>query len=155
MSEMKIISADSHAMEPDDIFERLPADLRARAPRVEKRNGASYLIQEGQRPIRLDVAASRLTEEDKRREFRDERGERSGRASGADIPLRIADLEEDGVSAEVIYPQAIFSALTAPDPGYQTGFCAMYNDWYHETFTGNMDRFVPSACIPMADIEGP
>lgn len=154
MSEMKIISADSHATEPEEIFERLPADLRARAPRVEKRNGASYLIQEGQRPIRLDIAASRLTEEDKRREFRGERGKESGRAAGTNIPLRIADLDEDGVSAEVIYPQAIFSALTAPDPGYQTGFCALYNDWYHEVFNGHMDRFVPSACIPMADIEG-
>lgn len=153
MPEMKIISADSHAAEPDDIFERLPTHLRDRAPRVEKRNGGSYLIQEGQRPVRLDIAAAHLTEEDKRREFRDEKGGRYGRAAGTDIPLRMADLEEDGVSAEVIYPNAIFNALASPDPGYQTGFCGLYNDWYHEVFQGHMDRFVPSASIPMADID--
>ena len=152
MSELTIISADSHASEPSSLFERLPEEYRRRAPRMEERNGGIYYIQDGQRPIRQDVATSQLTEEDKRREFRSDDGSGIGREAGTDLPLRIADLEEDGVSAEVIYPNGIFNALASPDPGYQVAFTRLYNDWYHEVFGDNMDRFMPSATIPMADI---
>ena len=154
MSDLMIISADSHASEPSSLFERLPEEYRRRAPRTEERNGGIYYIQDGQRPLRQDIATSQLTEEDKRREFRSDEGAGQGREAGTDLPLRIADLEEDGVNAEVIYPNGIFNALASPDPGYQVAFSRLYNDWYHEVFGDNMERFVPSAMIPMGDIDG-
>ena len=144
MSDLMIISADSHASEPSSLFERLPEEYRRRAPRTEERNGGIYYIQDGQRPLRQDIATSQLTEEDKRREFRSDEGAGQGREAGTDLPLRIADLEEDGVSAEVIYPNGIFNALASPDPGYQVAFSRLYNDWYHEIFGDNMNRFIPS-----------
>ena len=152
MSDMLIISADSHAAEPDEIFQRLPEEYQRRAPRLEDRNGGLYYVQEGQRPVRQDVAAAQLTDEDRRREFRAEDGTGYGREAGTDIPLRLADLKEDGVTGEIIYPNGIFNALASPDPGYQVAFCRLYNDWYHEVFHGSYDKLVPSATIPMADI---
>ena len=65
MVNIPIISADSHAEEPVEIFERLPAKYRDRAPHIEERNGGTYYVQEGQRPIRQDIAGARLTEEDR------------------------------------------------------------------------------------------
>ena len=121
MSDLMIISADSHASEPSSLFEQLPEEYRRRAPRTEERNGGIYYIQDGQRPLRQDIAISQLTEEDKRREFRSDEGAGQGREAGTDLPLRIADLEEDGVSAEVIYPNGIFNALASPDPGLPGG----------------------------------
>ena len=150
----RIISADSHAEEPSELYERLPPEYRARAPHMEERDGGLYWIQEGQRPVRQDVAGSKLTEEDRRREFREGAGERGGwgREAGTDIPLRLADLEEDGVSAEVIYPQGLFKVVASPDPDYQMAFARLYNDWYEEIFGEHKDKFVVSACIPMLDI---
>ena len=107
---MLIISADSHASEPDELFQRLPEEYQRRAPRLEERNGGLYYIQEGQRPVRQDIATAQLTEEDKRREFRAEDGTGYGREAGTDIPLRLADLKEDGVTGEIIYPNGIFNA---------------------------------------------
>ena len=154
MVNIPIISADSHAEEPVELFERLPAKYRDRAPHIEERNGGTYYIQEGQRPIRQDIAGSRVTEEDRRREFRDgdAPGQRHGREGGTNIPIRLADIEEDGISAEVIYPQAIFKILASPDPDYQLVFARLYNDWYVEIFGEHRDRFVVSATIPMLDI---
>ena len=154
MTDMPIISADSHAEEPYSLFDRLPPEYRARAPRIEMRDDGAYVIQEGQKPIRQDVAGSKLTEEDRRREFRDKSDMVSGygRESGTNIDLRLADQAEDGVSAEVIYPQAIFKILASPDPDYQLVFARLYNDWYHEVFGAHRSRFVVSATIPMLDI---
>ena len=156
MRQLNIISADSHAEEPYELFERLPPKYRERAPRVEQHEDGVYVIQEGQRPIRQDFAAANLTEEDKRKEFRAEESRASGygRESGTDVSQRRLDLDEDGVSAEVIYPQAIFKILASPDPDYQLVFARLYNDWYAEVFGGHGDRFVVSATVPLLDIPG-
>ena len=152
MTKLTIISADSHVSEPRELIERLPPEYRARAPHVEERETGTYYIQEGQRPVRLDIAASKLTEEDKRREFRNEGNVAVGKDAGVDIPLRLAHLEEDGISAEVIYPQAIFKIFTSPDPQFQLAFARTYNDWYHETFGPHRNKFVVSSVIPMLNI---
>ena len=156
LNAMPIISADSHAEEPYELFERLPRKYRDRAPRVEEREDGVYVIQEGLRPIRQDIAAANLTEEDKRREFRanENIAVGYGREAGTDVPLRLADLEEDGVSAEVIYPQGIFKIFASPDPDYQLVFARLYNDWYAEVFGAHGDRFVVSAIVPLLDIPG-
>ena len=121
-----------------------------------QREDGIYVIQEGQRPIRQDIAAANLTEEDKRKEFRSQENRASGygRESGTDVSQRLLDLDEDGVSAEVIYPQAIFKILASPDPDYQLVFARLYNDWYAEVFSGHGDRFVVSATVPLLDIPG-
>ncbi len=151
--DLKIISADSHAEEPFYLHDRLPAEYRSRAPRAEERDGGVYMVQEGQRPVRQDIAGSKLTEEDKRREFRGgTEASGIGREAGTNIPLRLADLEEDGVEAEVIYPQGLFKICASPDPEYQLAFSQLYNDWYHEIFGEHGDKFAVSAVIPMIDI---
>ena len=152
MTNIPVISADSHADEPVEIFERLPAKYRARAPHLEERDGGTYYIQEGKRPIRQDIADTKLTEEDRRREFRDRDDQGNGRRGGTNVPLRRADIGEDGVTAEVIYPQAIFKILASPDPDYQLVFARLFNDWYAEIFGEHGDQFVVSATIPMLDI---
>ena len=61
MNDIPIISADSHAEEPYELFERLPRKYRERAPRIEEREDGVYVIQEGLRPIRQDLAAAKLS----------------------------------------------------------------------------------------------
>ena len=154
MSDMKIISADSHANEPYDIYQRLPAEHRARAPHIEVIDGLRYNILEGQ-PPKVVEAPNPLTEDDMTRYWRE--GEEVGRvfhrAGGVDIRTRLADQELDGVSAEVIYPQGLFKVFASSDPGYQTAFSQLYNDWYEEIFGSHRDRCLVSAVIPMVSIE--
>jgi predicted TIM-barrel fold metal-dependent hydrolase len=147
MTAYPIFSADSHVQEPSFIYEeRIDAQYRHRAPRTETRDGGQYRIVDGKRPRRLDVAESRLTEDDREREFR---GDRSG---GRDLTVRLADQERDGVLGEVIYPNQSLFLYNSPDPGYQMAVARAYNDWATELFGARRDRFAPVAIVPMADI---
>jgi predicted TIM-barrel fold metal-dependent hydrolase len=146
MAEFKIISADSHIEEPEELWKGLPGKYLAKAPHIVEKDGGTYMIHDGRPPVRLDLLEERLTEEDKRREFRNDQ------SGGADISLRLADLALDGISAEVIYPNSIFHIYVSPDPGYQLAAASMYNDWQMEIFSEYPDVFIPAAIIPMIDI---
>ena len=50
MSELTIISADSHANEPEETYDRLPEEYRESAPHYEVIYGKWNLIYDGQRP---------------------------------------------------------------------------------------------------------
>jgi predicted TIM-barrel fold metal-dependent hydrolase len=141
------ISADSHVQEPLTLYrERLDARYRDRTPHIETRDGKTYMIVEGRKPRRLDLAAERLTEEDKQREFR------SDRFGGTNIDLRVADQERDGVMAEVLYPNQGLNLYNSPDTGYQMAVAQAYNDWLMEVFGRHRHRFVPVGIVPMGDI---
>lgn len=146
MATYTAISADSHVQQPPTFYtERVPAPYRDRTPHTVKTPTGTFLIADGMKPRRLDVAASRLTAEDREREFR---AEPSG---GANLERRMADLERDGVFAEVVYPNNLF-VFASPDPGYQMAVARAYNDWVMETFAPRLDRFAPVAIVPAADI---
>ena len=147
MTNYKFISADSHVQEPNSLYEdRVPAEYRHRTPHIEKRNGSTYLVREGKRDRRLDLAASRITEEDMDREFRrDESG-------GRDISIRLSDQERDGIRGDVIYPNQGLSLFSSPDPGYQMAVAKAYNDWMIELFGPHPDRFAPAAIVLVADV---
>ena len=146
LAQFKAISADSHVQQPTTFYlERVPAPYRDKTPRVVEQSDGTYLIADGMKPRRLDVAASRLTDEDREREFREEP------SGGTDIERRIADQERDGVVAEVIYPNNLF-LFASPDPAYQMAVAKAYSDWALEIFAARPDRFAPVAIIPAADI---
>jgi predicted TIM-barrel fold metal-dependent hydrolase len=154
MPQYNVISADSHLNEPLEVYDRLPAEYRARAPRLEVRDGKTFIIVEGQPPRPME-APNPLTEDDMSRYWRD--GEEVGRvfhrAGGTDIPLRLADQELDGVSGEVIYPHGTFHTFSSRDPGLQLALARVYNDYYNEVFGAYPDRFAVSAIVPTLDID--
>ena len=92
VSPSTVISADSHIQEPDEIYaDRLDKAFREKAPRVvTNADGSTYRIIDGKRPRRMDVAASRETEDDQNREFR------SDPSGGRDLSRRVADQGRDG-----------------------------------------------------------
>ena len=113
---------------------------------VVERDGARYLVVDGRRPRRLDVAESRTTDDDRNREFREDP------SGGRDIERRLADLERDGVSAEVIYPNQSLGLFMSPAPDYQLAVAKAWNDWASEHFGPHRDRFAPVAMTPVHDI---
>ena len=143
----KVISADSHVQEPPDLYRRLDARYRERAPRIEQRDGKTYHVVDGKRPRRIDLAAERIDDEDRQREFRDDP------SGGRDIDRRLADQALDGVSAEVIYPNNSLFLYNSPDPGYQFAVARAYNDWAIELFGPHRDRFAPVAIVPAIDLD--
>src|SRR5690348_12580936 len=54
----RLISAESHIIEPSNLFDGLPRDVRDRAPRLEPWNGGSAWMVDGADPVPLPPSAS-------------------------------------------------------------------------------------------------
>ncbi len=148
MDAYPIISADSHVQEAPEIYnERLDKKYRHRVPRIEERDGKRFRVVEGRKPRRMDVAATRVTEEDKAREFR------SDPTGGRDLERRQKDMKLDGVAAEVIYPNDGLGLYQSGDAEYQFAVARAYNDWAIELFGGHKKIFAPCAVIPTVDVD--
>ena len=157
MNSSAVISADSHLNEPQELYERLPAEYRERAPHIEKGDdGRRYMMMEGQPPMPIE-APNPLSEDDMRRYWREEGDDDVGRVyfrgAGIDVDLRLRDQDLDGVSAEIIYPHGIFTTFASPDPEFQMVMARLFNDYYHEIFAAHQDRLVVSAVLPLIDVE--
>ncbi len=138
-----LISADCHVTEPFDLWLReLPAGMRDRGPRLEMRDDRPCFAVEDHVAYKLPplpgVEPSRL---------------RSAMARpGDDAESRTAALDEDGVWAEVLYPQlAFFCVPTMREAPLQTAVCRVYNDWLASRFAGRA-RFAGIALLPSLDV---
>ena len=142
-------SGDSHLVEPDDLSlwkDRLSPELAARMPRsVKDPSGTFETIyvdgQEFRRGIpKLQVAAP-------------EPGQRGGRAPGANDPrLRLKDLDDEGIWAELIYPSLLIWTSSIRDPALVRAGAQVINDWMIE-FQKVSPRYVCAAVIPLLTIE--
>jgi predicted TIM-barrel fold metal-dependent hydrolase len=140
VTKLALISADNHVFEPVDLWqERLPSGLRERGPRLEQQGEWWCLVVEGIPPRKL----SRV----------DREGGGAAYAGGsADLGARKADMAQDGVVAEVIYPTfGLFVDMVA-DPELQMACARAYNDWLAETFLPDPATFIPSALVPIRDV---
>ncbi len=145
-------SADSHVVEPLDLWvRRLPGHLKERAPRVEEVEGRWVFLVEGMPPRRMGGPPPDDTEKDAEKE--EERKVATGfRPGGADPALRAADLDEDGVWGEVLYPTIALFGYMIPDPELRWASARAYNDWLAETFAAASARFAGAAMVPIQEI---
>ena len=135
MTEYKLISADSHIVEPPDMYTgRIEPQFRDRAPRMERRKtptGREYdawmldgmqvgtlgaVMQAGQRfedPSQIDFLG---VWEDVRK-------------GGYDPHAMIQENEEDGVWGSCLQPSQGLFWYRIPDSELLTEICRVYNDW--------------------------
>src|SRR5262249_7118798 len=127
-----VISADSHVMEPADLWTaRVDAGLRDQAPRVlrnEGRPGYSFHAP-GLPPsvVAGSWGAGRSGADLK--EHLENAGYESARPSGWDPAERLLDQDVDGVTAEVLYGTLGMRLFRMTDGGLQRAFFRVYNDW--------------------------
>ena len=157
MNDYPAISADSHLNEPHELYDRLPAQHRGRAPHiVSDDHGKRFIVMEGQPPMAIE-SPNPLNEDDMLRYWREEGDEDVGRVyfrgAGIDVESRLQDQIADGIGAEVIYPHGVFTTFSSPDPDFQMVMARVLNDYYHEIFGAHRDRLIVSAVLPMMDVE--
>ena len=147
MKTRPILSADSHVFEPLELWERLPAHYRARAPHYETINGEPHLVADGMRPrpAKYTMRGAQASADEDLEKVR---------GGGWDPVQRMKDQDRDGVVGEVIYPTNATRVLLSPDPQFQLAAARVYNDWLAEVFGAYPNRFVPVAVIPVGDVEG-
>ena len=155
MASYRVISADSHVMEPPDLWtDRVEPKFRDHAPRVVREEdgdwwycgdmrviGMSSGIQAGLRfdePEKLQVTA----------EFEKVR-------LGGYVPEeQIKDMEEDQVDVNILYPSTGLNLYSVEDSELLTGLFRPYNDWLAEFCRPYPDKLRGIAMLNTDDVPG-
>ena len=138
-----MISADSHANEPADLWEtRIEKKYRHRVPHIQVDDqGSKWRITEGHRKVKIRDFA--MQGEDKERSV-----------VGATVEGRLRDCKRDGIDAEIIFPNKGLSMWATPDPEFAMAQCRVWNDWAWDHFGAQNDRLSPMAAVATGDLEG-
>src|SRR3954470_22400970 len=141
-----VVSADGHILEPTDLFlTRLPKQLRDRAV-WEEDFEIEPLVEGGARVFRKlhtpgfeggTISRYRQT---------------SGRMPEGDPELILEDMDVDGVDVQVMHPNLSLFGLYSDDHELSMGHARVYNDYILERFSPYFHRLVPTAPIPITDV---
>ena len=103
MREYRLVSGDSHVLEPPDLWtSRVPEKFRERAPHmVSLPQGDAWIIEGALDPINFGLnQCGGLPREKRVGWIRWE----DVRKAGYDPAARLAELDQDGVDADILYP---------------------------------------------------
>jgi predicted TIM-barrel fold metal-dependent hydrolase len=158
MDAQKILSADSHVIEPADVWtSRIEKRFLDRAPRVIKRAGSregDFFVGEGLRPF--PVAGFAVAGVDPK-DFAEKMasGYPGVRPSAWNPELRIKDQDRDGVSGEVLYPSLGMRLFQMEDGELRAACFRAYNDWLADYCAYSPRRLAGVAMISLDDpLEG-
>jgi predicted TIM-barrel fold metal-dependent hydrolase len=136
---------------PDDLWTaRLPAPLRARAPRIEERDGQAVWVCDG-KPWGSWVGKRQSNEQLARPKPLYNAFDRGGiidqsARRPAVAELRLADMDRDGVETQVIFGP-IFQ-ISTDDPALRQACYRVYNDWLLEFCAAAPDRLIGVPMLP-------
>ena len=156
MPEQPLISADSHVVEPADLWStRLDKAYRDRAPSlVMNPTGKKglYFLCEGLEPRLMSSAFASGVSPETLLAYHQNTSLEEGRAGGWDPAARLVDMALDGVAAEVIYTSVGFGLLGLLDGPFQAALFRAYNDWLAEFCAYAPKRLAGLGMIPLLDV---
>src|SRR5262249_36299570 len=157
MAEPRLISADSHFVEPPTMWaERVDKKFRDRAPKTVKGLGGregEFFGCENITPMSVagffgaGVRSADLPEHNKK-------GFDQAPKSVWDPAYRIADQDRDGVQAEVIYTSMGMPLFGLDDADLRAACFRAFNDWAVEYCKHDLNRLIPLGLITLEDIPG-
>ncbi len=149
-----IVDADAHVNEPPDLWQsRVPARMRERAPKVlHTERGDVWSFDDGKRlrPLGLTATAglSYL-------QFRAEGlSYDTIRPGSFDPAARLADLDADGIWAQILYPSVTLAGARtySDDRDLQLACVRAYNEWLVEFCAAGHGRLVGQTIIPTTGV---
>ena len=170
MTELRpfVFSCDAHVAEPPDLFEKaMPAHLAQYVIRSKAEGNMRTTTVGDQVILRIwtDFHKHKTGEGDKA--FNDQSADRSctdakenfvsdcavdtQRRGARDLQLRFADMDRDGVDAELVFPSLGLMLPRIADREAQATACAIWNDWAWDYCAPGRDRLIPAAMIPCID----
>ena len=156
MAEQRVISADSHFVEPPNMWaERIDKKFKDRAPHTVRGfqgKEGEFFVCENISPVPVagffaaGVPSAQLPEYIKK-------GFEAAPASVWDPAARIKDQDRDGVVAEVIYTSMGMPLYGLDDAEFRASCFRAYNDWAVEYCSHNPKRLLPLGLITLEDIQ--
>lgn len=143
-----VFSCDAHITEPHDLFTGgMSEHLREWAP-----NG--LIDDKGMRLNRLGETVLFKIPANFHAHKVGEANDLDTRRRGArDLKLRLADMERDGIDAELVFPSLglLISRIESAEASKEA--CQLYNDWAWDYLEGLRNKLIPAATIPLVNIE--
>ncbi len=154
MTRHSVISADSHVVEPVDLWtELIDPQFRDRAPHVEEKDGQEVFVVDGiplQWVGQLGLLGSAGVPNERLHELKRHRDANPG---GWDPHKRVKDMASDGVDAEVLYSSLSMPLNQVRDAAYQAACFRAYNDWLADFCAVYPDKLVGIGLIPLLDFQ--
>jgi predicted TIM-barrel fold metal-dependent hydrolase len=153
-----LVSAESHIVEPPDVFDAVPATLRDRAPRLVSSAGAAVWVVEGSEPIPL---APTTTTGSGWLRAADDACLTQPVAWESVLPALYDPAErtraqwDDSVDAEILYPTPeLWDAIRGlPDVELKIALARAYNDWIAAFCAEAPDRLFGLGKLPTTSVE--
>jgi len=155
LADIPIISADSHMVEPPEMWsERVAPEYRERAPKLVRGlegRDAEFFTCENIHPFPVagffgaGVRSRELGEHA-------HKGFDAAPACARDPHARLEDQDRDGVVAEVLYTSMGMPLYHLDDAGLRAALFRAYNDWLAEYCAYAPDRLIGQGLITMEDI---
>ena len=146
MRNYRLISADSHVSEPPGVWvDRMPQRFKDRAPHmVSLEKGDAWIFEGYPEPINFGLnQCGGLPPERRVAWIRWE----DARAAGYDPAVRLADMDQDGVDADILYPTprpSIAMVRLQDDPELHLAQVQAYNNWLSEFCSHDLANRVTS-----------
>ena len=148
----RVISADSHIVEPPDLFvESIEPAFRERAPRVVEHPELGTIWQVeglGFPSVELMGGAGRSIEEMELAARFDR-----ARQGGWDATERIRDMDTTGVDAALLYPTIGFHSYGLEDAALLQAVLAAWNRWIADYCSVAPDRLKGVGCVILDDLD--
>ncbi len=133
MGSYRIISADNHIVEPDDLWtNRIEPEFRDQAPRIvhEEGTGGDWWYCDGRRMLGMAFAGAQAgTRFDDPEALTMDDTFENVRPGGYIPEEHVKDLDLDGVDMSVIYPTLGLVLYKVEDNELFSALCRTYNDW--------------------------
>ena len=150
----KLISADSHVMEPPDLWwNALGAKFGDRTPRLldEYRGEKGSFFYSGYLGSPVQRVRIPLSNETEAAAF--EAQEKGMEAVGYDPEVRVKWQVEGGIAAEVMNPTTMLGVMRNPDVPVLHACSEVFNDWMADFASYDPHRLVGVSVIPMHDVD--
>lgn len=158
---LRVVDADTHMTERHDLFtERAPKGYEDRVPRVERIDGVDMWVLDGKTFGRAGSGGT-IDRDGKKHPFSDSMGGDWGLHDGHDAAwdpkARLALMDEIGVHAQVVFPNAIglggqSLVSSVSDRSLVQLSIELYNDAMAEVQEQSGNRLIPMPIMPAWDI---
>jgi uncharacterized protein len=148
MLPFKLVSADSHVLEPPDMWlKRIDRRFLERAPRIVREQDCDYFVCASSQTPKVGIGTASSAEKKAEEISMAERWE-SMLPGGYDPFARIKDMERDGVEAEILYTTFGLFLFAIEDPDLQFACFQAFNDWLANYCAASPNRLFGVAMIP-------
>ena len=152
MARFTCISADSHVIEPGDLWLKyIDPQYRDRAPRLVHEKDHDSYVCEGKTLLPIASVSNAGVPNEKR--TLQGRFETNVPRGAWDPDARLKEMEVDGVQAELLYPTMALRLFSLEDTGFRTACLQAYNNWIADYCGAHPDRLKAVGLIPIEDIE--